>query len=308
MKNKVMLPLILLFLSLSFAPLQGQGFIVQKDIIVGEDEVQDNVMSFGGTISVKGKVQENVIAFGGMIIIEGKVEETVLGFGSKILLKSTAEVKGDLVSIGGTLDKESGADVKGDTVHFSLETTEDVREFFRDGLFGITGISLIPLLVIFKLITLFIWFILAIALAAIFPRQISSASTQIRKSFWSVFGIGILSIIIYTGLVIFSVLLSFVLIGIPILLCLIFIGIITKIFGRIILFYFFGESITRAFSKKQPSVLVAVILGFLLLGFISFIPIIGSLFGFFLSIVGWGVVIRTKFGTTTNWFSRNKIG
>ena len=301
-----MLPLILLFLSLSFAPLQGQGFIVQKDIVVGEDEVQDNVMSFGGTISVKGKVQENVIAFGGMIIIEGKVGETVLGFGSKILLKSTAEVKGDLVSIGGTLDKESGADVKGDTVHFSLTTTEDVREFFRDGLFGITGISLIPLLLIFKLITLFIWFILAICLAAIFPRQISSASTQIRKSFWPVFGIGILSIVIYTGLVIFSVLLSFVLIGIPILFCLIFIGIIIKIFGRIILFYFFGESITRAFSKKQPSVLVAVILGFLLLGFISFIPIIGSLFGFFLSIVGWGVVIRTKFGTTTNWFSRNK--
>lgn len=303
-----MLPLILLFLSLSFAPLQGQGFIVQKDIVVGEDEVQDNVMSFGGTISVKGKVQENVIAFGGMIIIEGKVGETVLGFGSKILLKSTAEVKGDLVSIGGTLDKESGADVKGDTVHFSLESTEDVREFFRDSLFGITGISLIPLLLIFKLITLFIWFILAIALAAIFPRQVSSASTQIRKSFWPVFGIGILSIIIYTGLVIFSVLLSFLLIGIPILLCLIFIGIIIKIFGRIILFYFFGESITRAFSKKQPSVLAAIILGFLLLGFISFIPIIGSLFGFFLSIVGWGVVIRTKFGTTTNWFSRNKKG
>ena len=60
MKNKIMFPLILIFLSLGYVPLQGQGFMLQKDIYVAEDEVQDNVISFGGEIQIKGKVNESV--------------------------------------------------------------------------------------------------------------------------------------------------------------------------------------------------------------------------------------------------------
>ena len=118
------------------------------------------------------------------------------------------------------------------------------------------------------------------------------------------FGTGLLAIIIFAGLVIFSVLLSFILIGIPILLALIIIGVVIKIFGRIVLFYFFGESLARAFGSKRPTAFLAVFLGLILVGLISFIPILGSLFTFVLSILGWGVVIRTKFGTTENWFRR----
>ena len=245
-------------------------------------------------------IKEGAIAFGGTIIVEGEVGEVVLGFGTDITLKSSAIIKGDVVSIGGTLDKEPGAIIEGDTVSFGFETPEDLKKFLTGGLFG----SLLPLLLIIKLITLFVWFILAIILGAIFPRQISFASSQLRTSFWPVFGTGLLSLIIFTGLVIFAALLSFIFIGIPILLSLIFIGIIIKIFGRVILFYFFGESLSRAFGKKQPAPLLAIILGFILVSIVSFIPILGALFSFVLSILGWGVVIRTKFGTTENWFKR----
>jgi hypothetical protein len=37
---------------------------------------------------------------------------------------------------------------------------------------------------------------------------------------------------------------------------------------------------------------------------IQFIPIVGFIFSFCLSIIGWGVIIRTKFGTTENIFKR----
>jgi hypothetical protein len=37
---------------------------------------------------------------------------------------------------------------------------------------------------------------------------------------------------------------------------------------------------------------------------IGFVPVFGFLFSFCLSIIGWGVVIRTKFGTTENAFQR----
>ena len=300
MKDKKFLSFILLFIFLGYFPLYGQGVAVQKDIYVAEDEVQENVVAFGGNILIKGKITESAVAFGGTVTVEGEVGELVLGFGSRITLKSTALVKGDVVALGGALDKEPGAVVKGDTVYFPLDSFKDLGKLL--GGFGIG--PLIPLIIIIKLISLFIWLILALIIAAVFPRQLSLASSQIRKSFWPVFGIGLLTIVIFTGLLIFSVFLSFILVGIPILLALIFIAIIIKIFGRVTLFYFFGESISRGFGSKRASPLLSVVIGLILVGIIGFIPILGSLFSFVLSIIGWGVTIRTKFGTTENWFRK----
>ncbi len=303
MKNKIIFVSIFLFLILGSLPLQSQqSFTLKKDIVVAEGEVQDNIVTFGGVVHVRGRVKEGVIAFGGEVIITGEVEDIVLGFGSIITLEPTAHVGGDVVSIGGSLIKKPGCTVEGDTVYF--KTSEDINKLFEEGLKGFLSVSLIPLLLIVKLISVFLWFLLAILLAAFFPRQISYASTQIRKSFWPIFGTGFLSIIIFSGLVIFSALLCFVLIGIPILLALIIIGFIIKIFGRVILFYFFGESLINAFGKSKVSPLLAVVLGLILVSLVSFIPFIGVLFTFVMSIIGWGVVIRTKFGTTENWFKK----
>ncbi len=300
--NKKIFCLAILFLFFGLIPLQGQGFVFKKDIVVEEGETQDNIISLGGEIRIEGTVTDSVINFGGTIIIEGEVEKTVVGFGSDIILKSTARIQGDVLSLGGTLDKDPGAIIKGDTVYFS--TSDEVSKFFKEGFAGVFGFSVLPLLIIFRLITLVIWFILAIILVAIFPKQISFASNQIRTSFWPIFGTGILSIIIFTGLIIFSVFLCFILIGIPILLALAAIGIVIKIFGRVVIFYFLGDWIFKAFGGKQASGLLAVILGLLLFGLLGFIPVIGSLFSFVLSIIGWGVVIRTKFGSAENWFKR----
>ncbi len=303
MTNKKFLCWTIFFVFLGLLPLQGQGVVFKKDILVEEYEVQDNVISWGGDIRVLGTVNESVINFGGTIVIKGKVGDTVVGFGSKIILTSTAKVGGDVLSLGGSLDREPGSIIEGDTVYFG--TSEEFAKFLKEGVVGIFGLSLLPLLIIFKLITLVIWFILAIILVAIFPKQISFASQQARTSFWPVCGTGLLSIIIFTGLIIFSVLLSFILIGIPVLLALIAIGIIIKIFGRVVVFHLLGDSIYKAFRGKKPSALLAVVVGLVVFGLIGFIPIIGSLVSFVLSIIGWGVVIRTKFGSVENWFKRN---
>jgi hypothetical protein len=303
MKNKILFASVLLFLISGPLPLQSQqSFTLKKDIVVAEGEVQDNIVTFGGVVHVKGRVKEGVIAFGGEVIISGEVGDVVLGFGSTITLEPTARVRGDVASIGGELIKKPGCTVEGDTVYF--KTSEDFTKLFEEGVRGFLSLSLIPLLLIIKLISVLIWFFLALLIAAFFPRQISYASAQIRKSFWPIFATGLLSIIIFSGLVIFSALLSLVLIGIAILLALIIVGFIVKIFGRVILFYFFGESIINAFGKSKISPLLAVILGLILVSFVSFIPFIGVLFTFIMSIIGWGVVIKTKFGTTENWFKR----
>jgi hypothetical protein len=299
MRNKIIITFILLFLILGFLPLNSQQyFTVTQDIFIAEDEEQDNVISFGGNVVIEGKVRESVVTFGGEVTIIGEVGELVLGFGSEITLKSSAVVSGDVVSLGGTLNKEVGCLIEGDTVYF--KGFEDLADFLGKGLKR----GFIPLIYFFKLISVFITFLLALLITALFPRQITLASTQVRNSFWPIVGTGLLSIIIYVGLVIFATLLSFVLIGIPILIALIIIGIVIKLFGRVVLFYFFGDSLIRSFGKGKASVFGGMILGFILVSLISFIPILGGLFTFCLSIIGWGVVVRTKFGTTDNWFKK----
>lgn len=294
-KLKPLLTLLLVLAALH--PLFGQGFVLQKDILVPEGEFEDNVISFGGDIIVDGSVRENVIAFGGTITISGEVGEVVLGFGSEIRLESSADIKGDVVSIGGHLEKAPGCSITGDTILIHIDSTKDLARIFSPG--GIR--SFLPLLLVLKFITLLIWLFLAVILVAVFPRQIERASRHIRESFWPVFASGLLGLVIFIGLSVFSAFLSLIIIGIPILISLIFIGIIIKIFSRVVLFCFLGELLARGFHKKDPSLYLSAGIGFLIVGFISFIPVLGPFASLILNIVGWGVVIRTKFGTTEGW-------
>lgn len=297
-------PILCLMVLVWAGPLHAQGFILKKDIFVAAGESQDNVVTFDGVITINGVVKENVIAFGGKIIISGEVGKLVMGFGSEIILKEKARIRGDVISIAGSLTKETGVEIDGDTIDFEMEDAGDFRTFVRKVLFGASGFSLMPLFLIIKAITLFLWLVAALALISIFPRQVIYASSQIRESFWPIVGTGLISIITYGFLIVFSVFLSLILIGIPIMIVLVLAGFFIKMFGRIVLFYFFGESLTRAFGKKNPSAVLTVIIGLVLIGFIGFIPILGPLFSFVLSIIGWGVIIRTRFGTTENWFRR----
>ncbi len=302
-RRRAGLTIALVLLLIGSYPLFGQqGFNLKNDIVVESGDTQENVFSIGGSIHIKGRVEKTVIAIGGTIIVEGEVGEVVMGIGTEITLKSSARIEGDLVSFGGSLTKAPGTVIEGDTVYFKAD--EGIGKLIQQGLFGRSGASLIPLLIILRLIMAFIWFILAVVLLAIFPRQITFASDQIRKVFWPIVGTGTLGIVAFSGLVVFAALLSLVLIGLPILAALIIIGVIIKIFGQVILFYFFGELIYKAFSRKPTPPFLAVTVGFVLVTVIGMIPILGALFSLVLSIIGWGVVIRTKFGNTPNWFKR----
>jgi hypothetical protein len=302
MKTKFAYILVAFFLAATWLPqpLRGlENFGLKEDVYVGKGEVQKSIVNFGGNVTVDGRVKENVLAFGGTITISGEVGDSVVGFGSAIILRSTAVVGGDVVSLGGALTKEPGCVIQRDTVYF--KGGEVISKLFRGGLLSF---PLIPLILILKLIAFFIWALIALVIAALFPRQLALASAEIRTSFWPVFGTGALALILFAGLVIVAALLCLLLIGIPILMFLIAVGLAVKIFGEVVLFYLFGESAGRAFGGRAPAPLAAVMLGLIVVSFIKLIPILGFVASFFLSFVGWGVVIRTKFGTTENWLKR----
>ncbi len=275
---------------------RAQGFTMKKDIVVAAGEVQDNVFTMGGTVLVEGKVLKSVVAIGGTVTIAGEVGDAVVGVGSHVILKSTAVVNGDVAALGGVLDREAGSAVKGDTVYF--KASEIGSKIFReDVLRGALSMSLIPFLLVFKLITFFLWLMAALLGALLLPRQIASASESLRGAFWPTFGTGFLAVIAFGGLVLLSAMLSLILIGIPLLIALIFGGALVKAFGRVAIFYFFGESLLRAMGSRKITAVGASLLGLVVVTLLSFVPLLGFIFTFVINILGWGLVIRTKFGT-----------
>lgn len=293
-----------LVLMIPAAPLAADETIsYRREIRVGPGETQAKIFSLGGDVTVEGQVREDVLVIGGSITISGEVGQSVVGIGSRIVIRSTAVIGEDLAALGGTLEKEPGCEIKGDTIYF--QTAEIGDNLFKGGIFkSVFSLTLIPIIIIIKLIIIFLWLVAAFVGAALFPKPLSFASERIRTSFWSVFGVGLLAVVIFTGLVLFAALLSIVLIGIPILLALSAAGFIIKVFGRLAVFHFLGDSLLRAFGSRKASALGTVLAGLVLFSLIGFIPIFGFLFSLVMTFVGWGVALRTKFGTTENWFLR----
>jgi hypothetical protein len=252
-------------------------------------------VTFGGDIIVEGRVRKNVLAVGGTITIKGEVGDSVVGIGSKITLKATAVIEGDLVGLGGTLEKEPGFRVDGDTVYF--KASDISSKVVKEGLKSIFSFSFWPIILVFKLVNIFIWCMLTLFVASLFPKQVKLASDHVHRAFWPTFGTGLAAYILFIFAVIIACFLCLVLIGIPIVMGLALAGLIIKVFGKVTMFYFLGESLSRGFNSQKISVLGASMLGLLFVSVIGFIPILGFLFSLALSILGWGVAIRTKLGT-----------
>jgi len=300
MKKRSLFLIMILVLAGSAYPIQrGQDVSFGEPVSVAKGEIQEGIVSFGGQVTVEGTIKENIIVFGGSVVLSGEVGDSVVGFGSNITLKSTAVIKGDIASIGGTLTKEPGCVIKGDTVYF--KGSEVLSRLFKEGIFSF---PLIPVILVIKLIGFFVWLLIGLIMAGLFPRQLALASSHIRKSFWPVAGTGFVALLLFAGLVIVFALLSLVLIGIPFLLLLGAAGLVVKIFGQVALFYFFGEGLGRSFNRPSLAPAAAVVLGLVVVSIVKFIPFLGFLFGFCLSVIGWGVTIRTRFGTRESWLKR----
>jgi hypothetical protein len=304
-KNSLIRAVVLILgIGAAAAPLAAQqGISVKQDIRVEARAVQENVVAFGGNVVIEGRVKDSVVVFGGTVRISGEVGDSVVGIGSRITLEPSAVVGKDLICLGGSLDKQMGAGVRGDTVF--LRPAEIGTKIFRRGPFrALFGLPMFPLLLLFYLIGALIWLIAGVVIAVLFPKPLARAAGQVRAAFWPVFGTGLLSIGIFLAAVLTSILLCLVLIGIPVLFALIWLGAAIKLFGQVVMLFFFGESLLKAFRSGHPSAVAKVVVGIVPVTLFSAIPFIGWLFAVVAAITGWGAVVRTKFGTTDNWFGR----
>jgi len=276
-----------------------KGILVEKDIYVGPGESQENIVLLGGSAIIDGLIEENIICLGGRLRLNGTVEGDVFSLGGRVELGPEAVVQGDVASIGGILVKEPGCRVEGDTVYFKLS---HILPKFAEGWKGFFKMAFVPFILVFKLIMVFIWLVITLIVVNVIPKRVAFASDRIRKDFGAILGTGALGLAAFGLLAVLAALLCIFLIGIPILLALMAAHFFITVFGRVAVYHFFGDSLFRAFGRSQASPLGAALLGLLAVSFLTFIPLLGLLFSFFIMFLVFGAALRTKFGVTENWF------
>jgi len=283
---------LILSLSLSGFLFSASNFKLDKDVTVAPQEIYDrDVISFSGHIDIKGKFQRSLILFGGSLKLDGEVGQDVVCIGSKVEIGAYARVKGDLFIIGGTLARDAGAQVNGEFTYlrFDLKKIEStLSPIFQDA-------RSIPF---FKIIRLFIWFIVALIVIAIVPRHVYGAGEMLGKHPMRVGLIGFLSLCCFLFLLFTFFILVFVLVGIPLLLALIILYFIISVFGRTVIFYFIGEKISGLVKLKNPAPTLLILFGLFLFGLITFLPLVGPLIMFVVNIlevgIGVGFFLRKK--------------
>jgi hypothetical protein len=242
-------------------------------IFTGDDH-RDRVR-FGGDVTVRADESvENVMTFGGHVTIEGEVEGDVVTFGGDIHLRPGARVHGEIVPIGGRLYDASGAH----HAAFGHDADEDPATEWLSSAFE-SGASHALL------------FLLGLLLLGLAPTRLSVVTNAVTERPGRAVLAGALAA--FAALVL-ALLLFITIIGIPaaILVALAFplcmyagLAAVAAVLGRVLPIAWLEGSPVRQLAAGVFALFV-----------VSLVPILGGAIGFFASLAGVGAMVLTRAG------------
>ncbi|XXF74937.1 hypothetical protein P2318_17850 [Myxococcaceae bacterium GXIMD 01537] len=281
---------------------------------VREGESVDTAVVYGGNLIVKGHVEDDAVAFGGNLEVSGVVQGDAHAFGGNVILRPGAVVEGDVSSFGGMVERSEGAHVEGSTESFgganiarmvagevkaglkeareelrkessgaasNVGSDDDDRGRDRDG---------------FSFPSLLLWFAALFGVGflaqVIFPARMKDLGTEIRTQ--PVLS-GVAGVLGMLALIPLTIILIATLIGIPVaaaLWCVVMP--LTAALGIAALAGEVGMKLPIMRGKKTQAMVLALGLGVLLL--LSEVPFLGPVLFCLATLVGFGAVIRTRFG------------
>lgn len=273
------------------------SFVVLVILLAGIVPAQaaDSIVRVRGNVVVPaGTSVDFAVALGGDVLVDGSVGENAVALGGSVLLGPGAVVRGDVVSVGGTVTRQAGARVDGQTtvVDWSRVVPSFMPSFmpFACGWWhwrpweppAVPGV--IPLLGFLAL---------ALLTAALAPRTVDLLSSAIEQGpagtfFWGL--LGSVSIIPVAFMLLISII-GIVLIPLEILAAGIafFLGYVGA--ARLV-----GMKILAAARLEGRPMILETLLGMAALWLVSQAPFIGWLVMVVAMIMGLGAVITGLFG------------
>lgn len=269
------------------------------------ETLDGDLVVFGGDVTLEegSRAKGSVVVLGGDAEIAGEVGKDVVALGGDVHLAGTARVDGGVMVFGGKIERDPGAQVRGEQVVNPAEWPKWYWEWW-------VGPWRIPMgerwgllvSIIWQVGTIFLRIVLTAALAGLVALFWPRAATRVGQSALQrplpAFGMGLLTLVV-------GVLLA---IGLIITLCLSPIGVImiialalATLFGWLALGILIGERLMPTLTSRTVAPFWTAALGAGLLTLISellgLIPCAGWAIGFLLKCVALGAVVLTRFGT-----------
>lgn len=197
---------------------------VGSGVQVDADEVAEDVVAVGGSVTVDGTVHGSAVSIGGSVRVEGKVTEDVVAVGGRVTLGPNAEVLGNVTSVGGRVVRDPSAKVYGQVSEVSLG--QGLALSLPELLSGSVGTSRSvyaePLEDTFELMwSMFSTLVLLmlVVLGAMLARDtVEGLAATIRRDAWKSALIGLVAAILFFPLLLLVVLVLVIsIVGIPLL-------------------------------------------------------------------------------------------
>lgn len=251
-----------------------------------------DAVSFFDDVIVEGELRGDAVAIFGDITIRGKVAGDVTCVFGKVVLGESAEVSGDVTAIGGGLERTPGARISGSVNNVGLGgfVTRDILRlnWNRSWLRLINPFSYI--------IYLTGLFALALLTISLFPNHVAEVGAKIEREMGRSALIGFLAVILIGPLM---VLISITIVGIPVAFLLGCAFVAAKMLGYVAFVVLLG---LRMLPSENRNNIASLALGVLVLGLVRYVPLVGALVSFVVTIITLGAVLDSRFGTNKPWF------
>jgi len=245
------------------------------------------IVKFRNDVVVReGMRVRDAVAIGGHVIVNGVVEHDAVAIGGSVFMGSRAVVGRNAVSVGGTVEKAEGAEIRGEQIEVNLPGLASVLTSVPKG-------SRYVLRRAFRVISFiaFIGFLaLALLIVAILPKPVSSISAAVEDSPLKVTLCGLLGVMLIVPLAIFLVL---SVVGIVLIPLEIFLVVCALLVGYIAVAQLIGKKITAALRRPNQPMLLETFCGLALLWVIGWVPVLGCLVKAVAGLLGLGGVIAS---------------
>lgn len=248
---------------------------------------QDDIVMMGKDAHVPaGNVLSgSVVVIGADAVIEGHVRDSVVVIFGNIRLESNAIVDGAVVSVGGSLDRKDGAQIGGEQVSLGLGDLNignlpHVNMPFR---------FFSPLASLWKVLSIVFlgWVIFWLFPAPVLNIGAAAQAEPLKAVLFGLLG--------YLAVIPLTIMLLITLVGIPLIPLFWLAILVGRFMGQVALGLIAGRYLSHKLNHEMTDALV-VVMGLLVLGLVTIIPVVGGLASLFYSLLGFGAVLWTKFG------------
>jgi cytoskeletal protein CcmA (bactofilin family) len=283
------------------------------DVVVGHRAVEHDVSTGAGDLEVRGRVEDDVHSGFGDVLVTGKVKGDIdAGFGDVKIegpvegdvraefgdVYVNAPVKGDIHAGWGEVDLGPDADISGNLECEGCEITGNRGAVKGDMMARGMAIDFDdshgP-----SIIGFFGWLFAALAFAAcavlaavVAPRPLAAAARRAEESPGRSFVYGLISL---PAFFVLCVALAVTIIGIPLLVLLVPAYLALLFFGALVAAFFIGTRVLMVTGRYRVGNALAAVVGAMILAATTFIPVLGDLLLYALSLFGAGAIILALF-------------